>query len=462
VESLGTTLVAFGFSVILSSVLLPYTENFLGYDLSPSLAEGSRITIALPLIALVIGILAGLYPALYLSSFHPAKVLKLRLLSAGHGHGFRKTLVVFQFVVSSGLLVGAFIVIRQLEFMKQKQLGFDKENILMLPNVRGGVGNAVGAEGMIEEMKAVPGVIRIARADGVLGYNNSTNGLGTKDNRTRIVLNFIRADYDFLPALQIKLKEGRNFSADYPSDTEAIILNETAAKELGLPQPAIGQQLVWDDADGKMHDVTVIGIVQDFHFSSFRDAIKPFGFILEVNNGSTFFVKMHARDTRNTLAQLETIWTKNYPERPFEYSFQDEQFANLYQSEARFRKLFSVFTVLAIFITCLGIFGLVTYLAESKTKEIGIRKVLGASVRSIVVLLSKDFATLVLIALVISAPVAYYVMQQWLNGFAYRIRIDWPIFAMAGVIAIALTLITVSFESVKAALANPVNSLRNE
>jgi putative ABC transport system permease protein len=202
--------------------------------------------------------------------------------------------------------------------------------------------------------------------------------------------------------------------------------------------------------------------VEDFHFSSFRDAIGPFGFILEVGNGSTFFLKLYSQDLDRTIRNVEKVWSKHGPERPFEYSFLDEQFAKLYQSEARFKKLFSLFALLAIFITCLGMFGLVTYLAESKTKEIGIRKVLGASVQSIVILLSRDFAGLVLMALAISFPLAYYLAQHWLEGFAYRVAIGWDVFLITAITATVIVLTTVSFESLKAAWANPVRSLRSE
>jgi putative ABC transport system permease protein len=461
VESVFTALVALALAIIFTSLCVPYTGSLLGYDLSPLIYESKRLNFVLPGTAVMIGILAGLYPAFYLSSFQPLKALKFPFSKTGGFH-LRQALVVFQFVVSTCLMLGSLIVIQQLRFMKQKKLGFDKENILLLPNVRGGIGNAIGPENMVEEMKAIPGVARIARADGVLGYNNSTNGISTIDNRNHIVLNFIRADYDFLPALKIKLKEGRNFSEEYLSDDEAIILNATAVAQLGLKEPYIGRQLAWDDEHGKTHKVSVIGIVEDFHFSSFRDAIKPFGFILEVGNGSTFFLKLNSKDMERSIAAIEKVWSKHYPERPFEYSFLDEHLLRLHQSEARFQKLFAVFTALAIFITCLGMFGLVTFLAEAKTKEIGIRKVLGASVPSIVMLLSKDFVALVIIAIGVSSPLAYNLAQHWLQGFAYRIHIGWEVFAVTGITAIAITLVTVSFESVKAALANPVRSLRND
>ena len=463
VESVLTAVVSLAFSIVLTASFLPFTKLILGYDLSSFVDQSKYVKFIVPCSAFVIGILAGLYPAFYLSGFEPVKALKGSLLNSHRGNHLRQGLVVFQFVTSTGLIVGALIVIQQLDFMKQKQLGFEKENVLLLPNVRGGIGTSVSdPQSMIEELKRIPAVSRIARADGVLGYNNSTNGISTKNNETHIALNFIRADYEFLPALKIKVKEGRNFSEQFPSDTGAIILNEMAVAQLGLKAPYIGQQLVWDDGAGKTHPVNLVGIVDDFHFDSFRETIKPFGFILEVGNGSTFFLKTHSGNINQTLAAVEKIWKVHNPEKPFEYSFLDEQFNKLHLSEARFQKFFSVLTVLAIFITCLGMFGLVTYIAESKTKEIGIRKVLGASANALVILLSKDFLKMVIISFAISFPLSYYMMHGWLQGFAYHSAIGWKVFAATVVASILIVFITVSFQAIKAALANPLKSLRSE
>ena len=462
VESILTALVALVFSILLTTLFLPLTKSIFGYDFESFLSQSQYVKLILPGFALLIGILAGIYPAFYLSSFEPLKVLKGSFLSSLHGIHLRQGLVVFQFVISISLIIGSLVIMRQLDFMQQKKLGFDPEHVLLLPNVRGGVGSPVIDPGaMVEELKSIPSVISMARADGILGSVNSTNGISTKNNETHIALNFIRVDYDFLPTLNIPLKEGRNFSDQFVSDKDAIILNEKAVEQLGLKKPYIGQQLAWDDEQGKTHDVNLIGIVEDFHFTSFREAIKPFGFTLEVGNGSTFFLKIHSQNLDQSMAAIEKSWAKHQP-GPFEYSFQDEHLAKLTVSEARFQQLFSWFSVLAIFITCLGLFGLVTYVAESKTKEIGIRKVLGATIHEIVMLLLKDFIRLVLIAQVIASPIAWYIMHQWLQDFAYRIHIEWWIFALAGILALLIAILTVSFQSIKASLANPVNSLRNE
>jgi putative ABC transport system permease protein len=463
VESVLTAVVSLAFSVVLTALFLPATELILGYDLSSFIDQSNYVKFVVPCSAIVIGIFAGLYPALHLSGFEPIKALKGNLLTSHRGPHLRQGLVVLQFVTSTGLIVGALIVIQQLDFMKQKQLGFEKENILLLPNVRGGIGRPVSdPQPMIDELKKIPTVTHIARADGIFGFNNSTNGISTKNSEAHIALNFIRADYEFLPALKIKLKEGRNFSHQFPSDTGAIILNEMAIAQLGLKPPYIGQQLFWDDEVGKARPVNLIGVVKNFHFDSFRETIKPFGFILEVGNGSTFFLKTHSGNVSQTLAAVEKIWTAHNPEKPFEYSFLDEQFNKVHSAEGRFQKFFSTLTVLAIFITCLGMFGLVTYIAESKTKEIGIRKVLGASANTLVILLSKDFFKMVIISFAISFPLSYYLMHNWLQDFAYHIAIGWKVFAATVLVSILIVLITVSFQAIKAALANPLKSLRTE
>ncbi len=389
-ESIVMVLVSFGISVIITSLVLPFGKSVIGRDLSMFVMESQWISTILPAVVLLIGVLAGIYPALYLSSFRPLTVLRGSFLSSTQGIQLRQGLVVFQFIISTALIIDFIIISEQLDLIRTKKLGFDHENIVMLPNVRGGVGNP---EAMVEDLKKIHSVRRVARADGVLGFGNSVNGVADKIHPNHIPLNFIRADFDFIPTLNIEVKEGRNFAPQFGSDTTAIIINEKAVSELGLKAPIIGQQLIWDDGTGKTHDVTVVGVVKDFHFTSFHEEIKPFGFILEVNNGSTFFLKVQEQNLTETLKQIENIWTKHNPDKPFDYSFQDEQMAKLHLSEERFHLLFSSFSFLAIVIACLGLFGLVTALAESKTKEIGIRKVLGSTTAGIVGLLSKNLSS---------------------------------------------------------------------
>ena len=403
------------------------------------------------------------YPAIYLSGFQPLKSLRGGFITSHSGASLRKALVVFQFTMSSGLIAGTLIISSELDFMRQKDMGFNEENILLVPNVRGGIGapsNVTGA--WDEKVRQMPGVINIARADGVLGSNNSVNGVGFAPTNSHISLNFIRIDYDFIPTMEIALSAGRNFSRDFVSDSTAIIINQEAVRQLGLQEPVIGQRLAWDDEAGKTHAVTIVGIAKDFHFTNLHTAISPFGFILEVGNGSNFFIRVASTHLTSTLANIEQVWSLHNPGKPFEYTFQDQYIADLHLNDERFAKLFSVFTLLAIAIACLGLFGLTAFLAESRTKEIGVRKVLGASVLSILRLLSREYVVMIVMSLVIAFPLAYYLMKSWLQNFAYRIDIGWQVFVFAGVISIVLAVLTISFHAIKVASGNPIDSLRSE
>ncbi len=458
-ESILMVLIAAGLSIILTTLLLPLSKPLLGNDLSVFVAESHFIRTVLPACVLLVGLLAGLYPALYLSSFQPIKVLRGSFFSSVQGVSLRQGLVIFQFVISSMLIVGFLVIRQQIDYISNKNLGFDPENIVMVPNVVG-MGNP---EALAADFKKIHSVRSVARASGgILGFRNATNGVASKNRNNHITLNFIRADYDFIPTLNIELLAGRNFSDQFPSDSNAIVINEEAVAQLGLQSPVVGQQLEWDDQIGKAHDVTIVGVAKDFHFTSFHDEIKPFGFILEVNNGSTFFLKVQSQNISETLEDIKRSWTKHNPDRPFDYSFQDEQMTKLHLSEERFKALFSGFTVLAIVIACLGLLGLVNALADSKTKEIGIRKILGSSVTGIIALLSKEFIKLVSIALIIAMPMAFFAANYWLEGFAYRISIGWEVFVLAGCATFIITVITISTKSVKTALSNPADSLRNE
>jgi putative ABC transport system permease protein len=310
-------------------------------------------------------------------------------------------------------------------------------------------------------VREIPGVVSFARADGILGSTNSVNGVSSQAMGSRITLNFIRIDYDFIPTLEIELTEGRNFSADFISDSTAIILNEEAVRQLGLREPVIGQKIAWDDEAGKTHDVTIVGITRDFHFNDLRKSISPFGFILEVNNGSNFFIRTNG-DLKTTLEGIAGVWNLYNPGKPFDYTFQDQYVANLHAGDGRFEKLFSVFTTIAILIACLGLFGLTAFLAESRTKEIGVRKVLGASVISILRLLSTEYVTMIAVAFILAFPLAFLFMSYWLKEFAYHIDIGWQIFALAGFLSIVLAAVTISFHAWKVATRNPVHSLRAE
>ena len=460
-ESVCNAFVSFAIAIIAVYLLSPLINRLLDRSVPIFSTEQWFTWIELTALTLFIGIAAGLYPAFYLSAFRPVKVLKGKFIATGRGARLRKGLVIFQFVISIVLIIGFFTIYRQVDFITRTNLGFDKDNILLLPNVRAnGMNNPNVRGSWLDEVKAMPPVINIARADGILGGETSTNGISVND--THITLNFIRVDHEFLPTLKIDLKEGRNFYNHPSADSASIILNEKAVQELGLKKPYLGQRIEWDDESGKPHPVTIVGIAKDFHFTTLHEAIKPFGFIAEENNGSTFFVKLRSKNLNKDISAIQKIWLKYNPDKPFEYTFQDEQLAKQYQSDMKFKSLFSCVTILAVLIACLGLLGLSIFTTEARRKEIGVRKVLGASTGSLFSLLSKDFLLLVVIAFIIAIPVAWLTMNTWLQSYAYRISMSWWLFIMAGLAAMLIALITISFQAIKAAVANPVKSLRTE
>jgi putative ABC transport system permease protein len=457
-DSVCTAFVSFGISLVAVSLLLPLVNRELDRNLAFFCTAQWLLWIELVGVTLFIGLLAGLYPAFQLSSFQPTRVLKGKFISSYHGASLRKSLVVFQFVISIVLLVSFVTIYRQLEFVTKKNLGFNKNNILLLPNVRGG--NDPGP--MVEELKRIPAVTNLARADGILGRLFSTNGVSSQNQNNHISLNFMRIDHEFLNTLEIDLEEGRNFLSRSVADSTSIILNQKAVEELGLKRPWLGQQLRWDDETNKTHLVHIIGIAKDFHFTSLHEPIKPFAFVSEENNGSTFFLKLQSQHLAKDITLIQQVWTRHNPDKPFEYSFQDEEIAQLYLFDIKFKNLFSGVTLLAVLIACLGLLGLSIYAAAARTKEIGIRKVLGAGIVSLFALLSKDFLLLIGIAIIGASPIAWWAMHRWLQNFAYRVDLSWWMFAIAGLAAIFIALITVSFQAVKSVLANPVKSLRTE
>jgi putative ABC transport system permease protein len=319
-------------------------------------------------------------------------------------------------------------------------------------------------------------VKKVATSDGVLGGQNWTNSMSVKGSQNSQLVNFLNVSYDFPDVLGIEMKEGRSFSSQFPADTlnngipggpleqtiGSIILNETAVKDLGVTAPAVGKQILWDNDADTMYYVTIVGVAKDFHFTSLRNEIKPFAFVNNSNRAANFTIKLSIDNVQSSLAQIENTWKKFLPERAFEYYFLDETYAKLYQSEERFQKVFISLVILGIIIASLGLLGLATFSAQQRVKEIGVRKVLGASVPHVVALLSKDFLKLVLIALVLAIPVAWYLMNGWLKDFAYRINIEWWIFLVAAVIAIIIAFVTISTQAIKAAISNPIKSLRTE
>ena len=451
-ESLIMTLVATVVSIAVVESMLPQLKNLFNSTLSFFGAGSINVLWMVIGAGLLTGLLSGLYPAFYLSSFQPVKVLRGTVTGFGGDTFLRKGLVTFQFIISTVLIIGAFVISSQINFVRNKKLGFSKENIMIIHNA-GGLQNR---QSLLTEIKKSSGVKNAGAADGVLGGQNWTTGAQAKGQEKSLLLNLLTTDYDFLDVMGVNLRQGRNFSRNTQADSSAIILNQTAVKQLGI-EDVIGSQVT---AGGDPY--TVIGVVDDFHFSSFHEPIKPFGFFLNEPSVNKLFVKIQGDNMVGSIAEIQKVWTTLVPERPFEFTFQDEQVSKLYASEVKFQKLFSNFTLVAILIACLGLFGLSAYTAQQRTKEIGIRKVLGASVLGVTRLLSKEFLKLVLLAVAISIPIAWYATNEWLQNFAYHIDLNAWTFVVAALAAVMIALFTVSFQSIKAALANPVNSLRSE
>ena len=458
-ESLIMAGLATGISLAVVESILPLFATLFNSTLSFFDPQNIVVLWMVLGVGLATGLLAGVYPAFYLSSFQPVKVLKGTLTGFGGDSFLRKRLVTFQFVISTVLIIGTFVISNQVSFVKNKKLGFSKDNIMLIHNAR----NLQNLDAVLTELRKTNGVINAGGADGVVGGQNWTTGTKAKDHDNSLLLNFLCTDYEFLDVMGVEFIEGRNFSPNNAADSAGVVLNETAVKQLGLTENVLGTQLEWyTDNQGNMVYANVIGVIKDFHFTSFHDPIKPFAFDLYTPRINTLFIKINAENLTESVDEIKNVWTTLVPDRPFEFTFQDEQVAKLYASEVKFETLFSSFTYVAIIIACLGLFGLSAYTAQQRTKEIGIRKVLGASVLGVTQLLSKEFLKLVLIGVAISTPIAWYAMRVWLENFAYHIDLSAWTFIVAGLVAIFIALFTVSFQSIKAAIANPVDSLRSE
>lgn len=451
-ESLLLTLFATLLAVIIAFFLLPTFNQITGKQIN-FLVDSTMIIYFTPVI-LCTGLLAGSYPALYLSKFNPLSVLKGKINTSIAEALSRKGLVVFQFTLSTILIVAVMIIYQQVQFIQNTDVGYNKNNILRLPVE----GNMKGKEkAFIAELKNIPGINNASSVyHKIVGRGYSHYGMkwqgGNPDND--VLFEAFEVDYDFIETMGMKMKEGRSFSRSFGEDSAKIILNEKAVEAMGLKDP-VGQIIT-----RFRKKVQIIGVVKDFHFESLHEPIKPAYMFLWP--GGTVIASVQANNQRQTIAAIERLYRKYNPGFPFTFNFLDEIYQKQYDSETRVSELSKYFAGLAIIISCLGLFGLAAFTAQKRRKEIGVRKVVGASVVNITTMLSIDFLRLIFISLSIAFPISWWLMNNWLQNFAYRVSITSAIFLIAGISVILITLFTISFQSIKAAIANPVKSLRTE
>ncbi|HEV8513347.1 MAG TPA: FtsX-like permease family protein, partial [Cyclobacteriaceae bacterium] len=457
-ESLVVALLAFAVSLIFVQLALPMFNEVA--DKKLKLLWGNPLFwIAGISFSVLTGIIAGSYPALYLSSFQPVKVLKGTFRAGRFASLPRKVLVVLQFTVSVTLIIGTIIVFRQIEFAKNRPIGYDRNGLI---NVYESASKEIHnhLEAVRNELKNSGAILEMTESGSPTTQVWNTNGGFTwkgKDPALAVDFPNNSVNHDYGKTVGWTFKDGRDFSREYATDSSAFVINESAVKFLGFKNP-VGEVLNWNNKP-----YTIIGVIKDMIVESPYEPVRASLFHIDKDQGSLFILKLNpAKSTQESIEKIKSVFTKYDPAVPFEYKFVDEEYDRKFQSEVRVGKLASSFAILAIFISCLGIFGLASFVAEQRTKEIGVRKVMGASVVNLWGMLSKDFVVLVIISLLLAMPMAYYFMDGWLQKYDYRTGIAWWIFAASGVGALLITLCTVSYQSIKAALANPVNSLRSE
>jgi putative ABC transport system permease protein len=455
-EAMLLTFLSILLAILLTAILIPAFNGLTGKQLSLPVRQPFFWAAMLGLLLLA-GFVSGSYPAIFLSSLNPIRVLKGSLRFGGGATFFRKALVVFQFGLSIIFLVGMIVMYRQMDYIQRANMGFDRDNLVYMP-LEGNLADKYELfKQQAENMPAIQQVSKIRQPPTALYVH--TSDIRWIGKAPDLVTSFVQSDvgYDFVKTMKLKLVQGRDFSRDFPTDSIGFIVNETAVKKMGYTDP-IGKPVWWGDHQGK-----IIGVLQDFHFASLHQMIEPL--IIRMNedrHSGTLLVRLRAGRDKEGLAALEKLSKELNPAFPFTYQFSDEEYNKAYRSEQLVSQLANYFAFLAVFISCLGLLGLAMFTAEQRTREIGVRKVLGANVTGIVSMLSKDFLGLVVIAILIACPLAWYFMYRWLLDFAYRTPISWWIFAVAGLSAILIAFATVSFQAIKAATVNPVKSLRTE
>jgi putative ABC transport system permease protein len=446
-------------AAIMVQLALPAFNNIAGKHLQPGFHIG-ELTAFLGL-GLLVGLLAGMYPAFFLSNFQPIVTLKGKFNAGSKSINLRSSLVVFQFFISVSLITGTIIVYQQMKFIQNTKLGYDKDQLLIIPNSWAlGKNEKVFKEQLLKDTRVQNVTVSGYKPAGPTDNNNALAYPEGKDDQVLNALEY-KIDEQYIPTLGIQMAAGRNFSTAFSTDSSAMIINEAAARTFGWGNNAIGKRIVRQNSDrGGNYVYTVVGVVKDFHFKSLHESITPLLMVLHPEWG--LIIKVKTTDIAGLLASMKQQWAAYNTEEPFTYAFMDELYNKTYSAEQKTGLILNIFAVLTIFVACMGLFGLATYTAEQRSKEIGIRKVLGASVTQVTQMLSKDFLKLVLIGCIIAFPLSWWAMHQWLQDFAYRITINWWVFVLAGFSALLIALLTVSFKAIKAAVANPVKSLRSE
>jgi putative ABC transport system permease protein len=462
VESLVACFLSFVIAIGITALLLPFFNQLAGKEIPASVLLSGPVLSGIFVLLILVSLISGSYPAFFLSSFQPIKVLKGSLATGFRGSALRNTLVVLQFAVSGILMIGTLVIYSQLKYVRDKDLGFNKEQVLIMQNTAALNDNT---KVFANELQKLPGVknVTITGFLPVAGSRTTQGFLTTPvyDGKHFTIMQAWPVDERYLPTFQLQLKSGRNFSAQYSTDSTAVIINEAAAKVFAGSDPIDKKLYCLTDLQGTTTAYHVIGVIKDFNFNSLHDQVAPLVLNLQQNNGG-MAVRISTHDIPGLLNEIKTKWKSMAPTQPFSYSFLDDEFNKQYSADQRTGEIILLFSILAILIACLGLFGLVTFAAEQRLKEIGIRKVLGAPISGIFTLLSKDFIKLLLLSICIASPIAWWAMHSWLQDFAYRISIGWWMFVTVGAVCLLIALVTISFQVVRAAIANPAKSLRAE
>lgn len=456
-ESIVYAFISLIFAAILVTILLPIFSQLAGKELTWDVAGIGPLFIGLFVLTILTGVIAGSYPALFLSTFQPVKVLRGGLKSGASSSTFRRILVIVQFSLSILLIIGTTIVYKQLNYMKHKSLGWDKEQLLYIV-LRGNIGDSY--ETLKSELTKDPQILNVTASSHIptnIGSNSGGADWDGRDPESSVLIGTSTVDFDYIDTLKIEMAEGRSFSKEFPSDsTSSFIVNEEVAKIMGKDS-VVGERFSFMGREG-----SIVGVMKNFHYQAVRSTIEPLAIAIIPEYFDVMLIRFAAGDLATSTKYLKDTWSRIVLNYPLEFTFMDERVDMMYRTEERISTLLKYFAVLAVLIACLGLFGLASFTAEQRTKEIGIRKILGASAQKITVMLCKEFFILVIISNALAIPAAYFLMKNWLQGYAYRTDLNGFIFLATMAAALTIALITVSFQAVRAALANPVDSLRYE